>query len=374
MRLIDKLIYHELFVWIGSSIALFLVMLFGAGYLAKTMDLIVQGVPVFTVLMIAIYALPALFTQTLPMAMLLSSLQAFGRLSGDSENIAIAASGISFYRVCQPVVVVGLSVSVIAFIWNDTVVPPAARAYWSTLQSATKHIQATDQPLHYIIENSHGVDEVVNIQGGYDARTQSLRNVTIIKFSENPKTYGRVWMVLHAQRAIARDPKGLNWDYINAKIVWLLPYKRDVMYAQKLSTSTLPKGVRVGKTFRGVMQAEVTDNNQKSFGELRREIIAERSQGMDPLGDEVDLYQKLSLPLASLIFGVVGAPLGIRPQRGSRAVGFGIALLIIFLYWVIYHAAYYVGKSGGIPPMAAAFLPDLLGVIAVSLLVARASR
>ena len=59
------------------------------------------------------------------MAMLLGSLLGFGRLSADKEAIAIFAAGISFPRmIARSVLVMGMLVSVFAFLWNDLVVPP----------------------------------------------------------------------------------------------------------------------------------------------------------------------------------------------------------------------------------------------------------
>ena len=99
---------------------------------------------------------------------------------------------------------------------------------------------------------------------------------------------------------------------------------------EEARTSSLGKNVGFRRSFKGVMQSEVTDNHRMTFRQLRDKIRDERAQGnVNTQGDEVDLWEKVSLPLASLIFGLVGAPLGVRPQRGSKAMGFGIAILII---------------------------------------------
>jgi len=374
MRLVDRLIYRELRGPLLNSFFLFVVMLFSANYLFKVTDLLVQGVPLPTVLRLALYSLPASITQALPMAMLLGCLLAFGRLSADSETIAAYASGISFYRLVRPVAVVGLLVSVITIAWNETVVPPSMRAYFRTMHDATEKLWATDRPLDYSQKREDGsVDEHVIIDGGYDARTQTLRRVTILKMSDDPARKGRPDVVIYAEKAIARDPRGTDWEFFN---VFVQPLRVDPQaglqahsYFQKLKT--LPRGARIGKTFRGIMEAEVKDNRRMTFRQLSDKINQERAQGEDTAADEVDLWEKVSLPLASLIFGLVGAPLGVRPQRGSKAMGFGIAIVIIFLYWVVYHWSYLVGKGGGMPPMLASFAADLLGLIAAVFLVSR---
>jgi lipopolysaccharide export system permease protein len=380
MRLVDKLILRELIGPVLNSIFMFLMVLFASAYLFKLTDLLTQGVPFLLVLKVGLYSLPALITQTLPMSMLLGTLLAFGRLSGDSEHIALFASGISFYRIAKPVAWLGLAVSIITILWNETVVPPATTAYYNILQHATEHLKTTDQPLNYIVPKEDGhVDEFVNIDGGYDAKEKCLRRVNILKMSEDPLREGQPEVDLYAEKAVAKDPKGLDWDYFNVTVTWLRPdpTRKIFVYTHmnQASTRTLPQNVRLGRDFHGIMQTEVTDNHRMTFLQLRDKIEQEKSQGdINTLGDQVDLWEKLSLPLASLIFGLVGATLGVRPHRGSKVMGFGIAISIIFIYWVIYHWMYIVGKSGGLPPFVASFAADFIGLIAAGILIARARQ
>ncbi|MCC6731474.1 MAG: LptF/LptG family permease [Chthonomonadales bacterium] len=377
IRLVDRLVWREMLGHFVNAVLLFMLLLFGAAYLFKITDLLVSGVPLGLVLRVTLYSLPGLVTQTLPMSMLLAALLAFGRLSSDSEHIALFAGGISFFRIARPVALMGLVVSIATFLWNETVVPPSTRAYYELVQNATETIQATDKPLNYIVKTSDGrVDEFVNIAGGYDARTKQIRGVTIVKMSDDPARRGEPELALFAERAAARDPRGLDWEFYDVYLKSLRPDANgnsivDV-YMKQAATKTLPANLRVGKTFRGVMQADVTDNRRMTFRELRDKINTERKEGNpNTLGDEVDLWEKLSLPLASVVFGLVGAPLGIRPQRSGKAMGFGIAIAIIFLYWVVYRWMYVVGKSGGVPPLFASFTACLLGLIAATVLIAR---
>lgn len=379
MQLVDRLIWRELIGPLLNSILMFMMLIFATAYLFTLTDLLVKGVSLVVVVKAALYSLPSILTQTLPMAMLLASLLAFGRLSGDSETIALYAGGISFYRIARPVALLGALVSLIAILWNEMVVPPAMRELYALLQEARQNVASTNQPLRYDIKREDGsLDEIVNVHGGYDSRTRSLRQVTIIKWSDDPKQPGRPAWLVEAETAVPNsdDPKGLDWTFHNVRLVDLRydPERKNwpEFFFQKATSRTLPKNVRIGRTFTGVVQAEVTDNRRMTFRQLRDKINQERAQGsLSTLGDEVDLWEKVSLPLASLIFGLVGAPLGVRPHRGSKAVGFGIAVGIIFLYWVVYRWMYVVGKNGYLPPLVASFTPCLIGLVAAVILIAR---
>jgi lipopolysaccharide export system permease protein len=390
MRLIDKLVLKDLVGPFINGMLMFLILVFTASFLFPATDMIVKGVPIPLVMKFILYALPSLVTQTFPMAMLLAALMGFGRLSSDREAVAIFAAGISFPRMARVVYIMGALVSVAAFIWNETVVPPATTAMYALKQQALNHLANSDQPLFYNVDRADhkGIEEMVKVDGGYDARTRTLRKVTIIKYSANPRYEGMPEVIVYCNHATTSksetrlDQRGLNWTYYDGFIVTLLPDEKTGKIEDSLplyfkTVQSLPRGTSPKKTFEQVMSAEVTDNNRKSFSQLRTEINADLAAGndTDARGKEVDLYGKIALPLASMIFGIVGAALGLNTQRGgSKTVGFGVAIFIVFLYWVFYHSMFVVGKNGGLPPMLASFLADIVGATVGVILAIRASR
>ncbi len=101
----------------------------------------------------------------------------------------------------------------------------------------------------------------------------------------------------------------------------------------------------------------------------------DKQKGRDTRSKEVNLYGKIALPLASFIFGIVGAALGLTTKRGAgKTVGFGMAIGIVFLYWVFYHSMFVVGTNGGLPPMLASFAADIVGAAVALVLAFRASH
>jgi len=325
---------------------------------------------------VGLYSLPLLITQTLPMGLLLGTLLAFGRISGDSEHIALYACGVSFYRIAQPVAVVGLVVGILAIGWNETVVPPATSEMYRLQQTVVETIKATDQPLSYMDKrkDSDRVATVVLIDGGFDVKSRMLRRVTIMKMSDEKP--GTPEVVVYADHAIARDAKGFDWEFYDGYVKYLRPDPESMVQADFYfdALKTLPKGVRLDRDFKGILQADVTDNRRMTFVQLRDKIRQERSQG-DPMrtadGDEFDLWAKISLPLASVIFGLVAAPLGLRPHRGSKTMGFGIAVGLIFCYWFLHNSMFQVAKGGTMQPFFAAFTADLAGLVAAVILMSR---
>jgi lipopolysaccharide export system permease protein len=75
-----------------------------------------------------------------------------------------------------------------------------------------------------------------------------------------------------------------------------------------------------------------------------------------------------------VIFGLVGASLGVRPQRTGKATSFGISVIIIFGYYLFAFIANAMGEVGVLSPFMAAWLPNIIGLIAGVLLLLRASN
>ncbi len=382
MRLIDRLVIKDMIGPFLNGLLMFMTLLFAAAYLFPATELLVNGVAFPIVAKLVLLSLPGVVTQTFPMGMLLGSLLAFGRLSQDREAVALFAAGVSFGRMLRPVWILGVLVSILAFLWNDIVVPPASTAYWDLKQNAGKSLLKSNKPLAYPVNTPDGkeIDEIIAINGGFDAKTKTLYRVTITKMSRVPGRQGEPEALIFAKRAIAYDDKGFKWKFFEGRFTLFganpkTGQTEDLLTVDFDELDTLPREATLGKTFDGVLNSEITDPNRKSFRALQREIAEDNRAGTDTRGKEVDLYGKLALPLASLIFGIVGSALGLNTQRGGgKAVGFGVAIFIVFLYWIFYHSMFVVGKGGGLPPMLAAFMADIVGGIAGYILVRRASK
>src|SRR5215475_12682249 len=101
-KIVHRYIFAEILVpfLLGLSIFTFVLLL---ARLLKLIELVVNRViPATQVLGIFIYLLPAFLELTVPMAMLLAILVAFGRLSTDTEITAFRASGLSLYQLTPP--------------------------------------------------------------------------------------------------------------------------------------------------------------------------------------------------------------------------------------------------------------------------------
>src|SRR2546427_4051868 len=107
-KILHRYVFREILVPFGFGLSVFTGILLIARLLRLIELVVTRGVPALNILRLLGYIMPAFLEVTVPMAMLLSILVAFGRLSADSELIAMRSSGLSLYQLIAPVAMVAL--------------------------------------------------------------------------------------------------------------------------------------------------------------------------------------------------------------------------------------------------------------------------
>ena len=113
---------------------------------------------------------------------------------------------------------------------------------------------------------------------------------------------------------------------------------------------------------------------EMTMRELRHQITLMQTQYVNTTKLEAELYQRVSVPMASLIFTLIGVPLGLQPTRNSSSAGFAMSVIIIFLYYALMTMGNAFARGGVLPPMVAVWIPNIVGIAAGAVLLRRASR
>ena len=161
-----------------------------------------KGLSADVMLEAVILALPALFTLTLPMAVLVSTLYAYSQLAADQEMVAMYANGISVWRMVRPALIAAAGVAIINFILFDQVVPRSNirfRALRSDVMQKTPTLA-----LRPVLLNPLGNTSYILRAATIDGGTGEMTKVTIYDLGSYE---GR--RVLHADSArMAESPNG----------------------------------------------------------------------------------------------------------------------------------------------------------------------
>ncbi|HYZ16403.1 MAG TPA: LptF/LptG family permease, partial [Candidatus Acidoferrum sp.] len=140
-----------------------------------------EHAPLWAAIEYFLWSMPQFVLYVIPMALLLGTLLAMQRLSGESEIVALKAGGISLTRVVAPLLVVGFVVSLIALGIQELVVPFATDKAAYVQQEAIDHVSPGVSNLQAVTPLPGGGKQVT-IAGSLDVQTQALVNVTVIRY------------------------------------------------------------------------------------------------------------------------------------------------------------------------------------------------
>jgi lipopolysaccharide export system permease protein len=376
MKLLDRQVTRELIGPFLFGVAAFSSVFFAGSVLMKLTQWLMNGMPLMTALEIVLYSLPSIVFWTLPMATLLAVLMGVGRLSGESEIVALFAGGVSLYRIALPILGLGILVSGFSMLLNEKLAPMANARSANLQAKVLKQTAVSEQP--FALEDK-ATNSRIMVQGGMDTDRGILRDVSIMQFAANRPHKNRPQLIVYAHRAewagLYDRTKRYRWKLYDGYTVAMNPSD-----PRTVGTTTFGNaGTKeiVIKTTPSEMSMFQLNSDQMSFSQLSRMVKylrahPDKSWNLPQL--DVDRWNKIAVPLTSLVFALLAAPLGIRPQRSSSSVGFGLSILVIFLYWIVGRSTWALAVQGNITAAMGAFAPNIIGIVAAIVLLKRAAK
>lgn len=371
LKRIDRLIIQELAGPWGFGVAIFTVLIMAGTYLLKVTDFIVQGVSVGTVLEFTLLLLPGILAKTFPMAILLATLLAFGRLSSDSEIVALRAAGTSIGRIMVPVGAFAVLVAIVAFGLNELIVPNAAvrkSALEAEIARALERIQG--KPTFYPVYEAGQLMALVSAQEfNFTQGTLKGAVVTSLDKESNP-TY-----TLYARELVFspnREGGIKDWRIRNGAVLQSADGKTHI----QIEGDAWPTEVNeINATPLDILSQTQKDPDLQSMSQLQVQIDRARENPKIAKSQIANLeyiyYNKIALPLAAIVYALVGAPLGIRNHRTAAASGFWISVIIIFGYMMLANFMAVYAQGGVIPAWLASFTPIVIGLVVAAIAIHR---
>jgi lipopolysaccharide export system permease protein len=362
VRRLDRLVLQELIGPWAFGVAIFTVLIMAGTYLFRITDLLAKGVPFAYVMELSLLLLPGVMAKTFAMAVLLATLLAFGRLSGDSEIVAIKACGVSLARLMAPVAAFGAVVAVIAFTFNEVLVPGASSRATVLQDRITRDLTGrAPVPIVPPVLDQGRVAALVSALG-FDFAERTLTGATVTVFGDDM----RPAFFITADRLRFRDEQ--DWRISGGGTIVSADGKTWVSLEGDAWPAQAP---RLDFTPRDILAARLRDLDALSMRQLGEQIArAKENPRADPrqiANLQYGYWNKLALPLAAVIYALVGAPLGIRGHRAGAATGFWLAVVIIFLYMLLANFMAIWAQGGAIPAWAASFGPIVAGALVAAI-------
>ncbi len=340
-------------------------------YLLKITDFIVSGVSVGMVIQFSMLLLPGVLAKTFPMAILLATLLAFGRLSGDSEIVALRAAGASIGRMMAPVGVFAFFVAALAFGLNELVVPRAAVRKTELEGEIAKTLERIQgKPTFYPVYEAGQLMALVTAQQ-FNFAQGTLRGAVVTSYDKSEKpTY-----TLYAQELVFQpgNEGGIkDWRIRGGATLQSVDGRTHIALLGDAWPGIMN---RLDATPLDILSQTQKDPDLQSMSQLEIQIDRARKNPKIEKAQIANLeyiyYNKIALPLAALVYALVGAPLGIRNHRTAAASGFWISVIIIFGYMMLANFMAVYAQGGVIPAWLASFTPIAIGLVVAAIAIHR---
>ncbi|UQZ90130.1 LPS export ABC transporter permease LptF [Deltaproteobacteria bacterium Smac51] len=347
------------------------IMVFSAIFLmARVMELanlvISKGVGLGLVLEILLLALPKVLTYTLPMATLLAVLAAFLRLSADSELTVLRASGISLYQLSPPVLVFGGLIGIITAIFTIWVTPEASWRFKTQLLDLAKTRADLAIREQVFIRDFPGL--VIYI-GQLPPGSDTMGEVFIHDGrSEEEST------IINAKRGrlgADRDAGVLFFHLEDGEIDRVYTNKQSTdsvhfeSYDLKFSAGPELDKDGTGDIFRG--------RSELPLGELKP-VAEAKGDPAAVISYSLEWHRRLALPFTAFIMALIGLPLGASFRARGRNFALIMGLGVFIVYYVFYSIGWSLAESGLIPPVAGAWVSNVIITVLGLVLLKRINR
>lgn len=344
MRILRNHILHEYCESLVFTLFLILfAFLLGRG-LVQMADLIFnKQVDMILILKLLYYSLPFILIFVIPMAVLLTTLLIFGKLSLDNEIMAMRASGVSLYHIAKPLLVVVFLLCLVSFELSDKV------ASVSHFESRKLMRQIGMQTPTAALEEGTFIKKFKNfVIFIYEIDKNELKGVRIYQPQD-----GRPTRTIVAQRGevVTVPSEGLiKLRLINGTSDEPDPKDPSKLYKLNFKTYDLPLNI----SEMGKIEELGKKPKDMTIRELRAEIARLGKEGIKATFQlSAEIHNKYAMAFSSFAFLLIGIPLGITTRRSEKSVNFGIALALMTLYWVLLLAGKGIAQKGLLPPFIA---------------------
>lgn len=305
------------------------------------------GVPFHIAIMMIVLNLPQVFVLTIPISTLFATVMTVNDLSLKSEITIFKATGIGVARIARPIFCFAIVMTIVSFFINEFIVPS------TSVQSKSLAIYSIEQK--HIPENKTNftvkdIDKEGKLKRLFYARkceNKTLKNVTVIDIS-NPKNI----QIVQARKGVTSD---YGWKFDDG-VIYTISKNDKVFNTSLFEESNITFGI-------GDVDEMVQETtNEFNFFKLMRHIKKQKNKLTKKirLEYEMNLFDKLALPVTTFALALIGIPLAITPPRVQYNRGFLFSIIIIFIYYVIRALSLNLGATGTIPPCLAAWLPVIV--------------
>jgi len=335
-----------------------------------------KDIPISVVARLLLYLMPRVLEMTLPMAALLGILMGVGRLSSDSEVIALRASGVSYRRIFMPVLFLALICWGASSLLILRVEPWARyeqrRLYSEQLYSVDLRREIKPRVFFEQIPGIILYADEVHQDGAFldlvflHQVDQDGREIVTLGHRaqiDYDRETGRTEFFLESGTNHTMTPDEPESYQISRFERQRFVREPDEAFKMKVDILSRPAPKNFSEQDLGELADSVRKADAITHKETRDRVVGTIL---------VSMHERFALPFACIAFAFIGVPLGIANRRGGKASGFSLSVGIAIAYWVIYTFGQNMVREGGLSPYVGMWAANiLLTVLGTLLLIMR---
>jgi len=374
--ILDKWLLGQLIPPLLFAISAFTVVSLSVGVMFDLIRKIVEfGLPISLALQVMLLKLPGFLALSFPMSVLLSTLLAYGKLSSNSEILALRSLGIKTSRLIIPALILSIFMTGLTFYLNNSLVPLTNNYSEKLLRDGLGKSVSIERG-HDIFFKGYGSFTDPKTNKSTERNTflnqiffsrvvedNVMKNVTVLDFSKLGYK-----QILSANEGVF-DPENSTWIFSDGRLITLDEEGRTTTIGFEKYVYPLGDGpLKVSK----IPESANKMTLNQAFAAKR--LYEETGDAREARKMSVRIQEKFTLPCACLVFGLIGSSLGSKPNlRSSKSQGFGLSVILILFYYILSFVSSSLGIKGTITPFLSAWLPVLISLSGGFFLLKKAS-
>jgi lipopolysaccharide export system permease protein len=299
---------------------------------------------------------PEFMAYSFPISILLSAMMVYGKLSKDSEIIALLSCGVGIIRIIAPAIVFSLIVALFTLIFNELIVPSANYKAKEIMENNIKmeHKFAIKKDIIYpdYEQTETEGNQIKSLFYAEYFNKNAMNKLTVLVWDKK-----EIKEIIVSQSARWNEEKN-SWNFFDGEVYRL---KSDRSYGETIKFDR--QEFKLPKTPLDLV-LKSREPEEMNIAQIKEYLAIIRMTGDEKknLLLEVRLQQKMAFPFICVVFGLVGSTLGISPQQVGRAKSFGMSVAIVFCYYLLAFIFGGFSIAGIIPPWMAGWLPIFCGM------------
>lgn len=356
MRILDRYILKSVLALFFQCLFTFLFLYIIVDVFSHLDDILKHQVGLSVLSQYYLAYLPIIFVQVSPIACLLSTLYTFGTLNRNNEMIAMRSAGLSIYQIIKTVVIFGFIVSACVFWVNDKFVPASmslTERIKTQMESGTRKAKEKERE---VITNlsMYGLKNRLFFVNKFSLSTNTMEGIIILEHDEKQNITKKIV----ANKGVYTDGLWRFYQSITYNFDENVQIKEEPQYTEE-------EIMNIPETPHDFLN-QMLRPDYMTISQLDKYMWRLSTSGATTVirNLKVDLYQRFTSPMTSLIIILLGIPFSVMMKK--RATGLssvGLSLILGFLYYVLNAVSIALGKAGILMPVMAVSLSHIIGFL-----------